>query len=524
MSLERNSYLSPSVKHLVCEVGLTSHLYLNSINRNGLLNWDVVESVLVHEENDTPDYFMQCTRELAPIFHSVHMYFVTMDRIGFKNFMEVFEKYTRWTSSPHLAISVARMLCEYNENNEVEILEWLLLYFPLFERSLGDVYLCKGRQCPSLLKDLLMTNELKTLLNSTVIKLLRILIGPPTSLNLRNIVWHGFPKPGEIPFQYAHVMLSLLPSLGKLMLDNGVYPESIIHRNFVSILECEEMKYTGHDIDDQIDDFLKLVEESELIFPAMKPMWKRAIDRYSTHEFGKCASVMLPLLEQSVRTIFAKVNNCLDRILTAESSAFFTTFDEMLVKRLPDSTENQLKKLFPIELYDCLLDLLIYPEGPRIRDKLSHGEVNIDNFPKNLAKEIIFVCGALLTVNSNSKLPVFSMDEYKSKFHPVSLLKRAIIESSQFLTKWPSLPRPSMDEIGCIREWNEEQSLKDIALVFDKSLTSIDAHYYTNTLQLNVSVFGEEFVESVVQWIARTHIATAFRYVLLTLISFRSGN
>ena len=219
-----------------------------------------------------------------------------------------------------------------------------------------------------------------------MIKLLRILIGPPTSLNLRNIVWHGFPKPGEIPFQYAHVMLSLLPSLGQLLLDNGVYPEKIIHRNFVTILEYEEMKYMGHDIDDQIDDFSKLVEESELVFPAMKPMWKRAIHRYSTHEFGKCASVMLPLLEQSVRTNFAKMYNRLDRILTAESSAFFTTFDEMLVKRLPDGTENQLEKLFPDGLFNFLLDLLIYPEGPRIRDKLSHGEINIDNFPQEFCK------------------------------------------------------------------------------------------------------------------------------------------
>ena len=512
MSLERNSCLSPGVKHLICEVGLTSQLHPNSINGNGLLNWETIESVLVREENDTPSYFVESTMELAPIFHSVQAYFDTLDRIGFKNFMELCEKCTRWTSSPHLAISLARTLCEYTEDNEVDILEWLLLYFPLFERSLGDVYLCKGQQCPSLLKDLLMTDELKTLLNSTVIKLLRILIGPPTSLNLRNIVWHGFPKPGEIPLQYAHLMLSLLPSLGELLLDNGVYPERIIHRNFIKIPECKEMKYPGHDIDDHIDDFSILVEESKLLFPTMKPMWTRAIHRYSTREYGKCASVILPLLEQSVRTLFTEVNNCPDRILTAESSAFFTTFDEMLVKRLPNGEQNQLERLFTVGLFDCLLDLLNYPEGPRIRDKLSHGEVDIDNFPKNLAKEIIVACGALLTLNSNSRLPVFLMNEYKSKFHPVSLLRQAIIESSHSLTKWPSMPRPAMDEIGHVCDWDEEQTLKDITLFLTKSLTNIDAHYCTNTTQMNVSIFGEEFTESFVQWIAQTHIATTFRY------------
>jgi len=32
---------------------------------------------------------------------------------------------------------------------------------------------------------------------------LRIVIGPPTSLNLRNIVWHGFPFPDEVPARYT---------------------------------------------------------------------------------------------------------------------------------------------------------------------------------------------------------------------------------------------------------------------------------------------------------------------------------
>lgn len=34
-------------------------------------------------------------------------------------------------------------------------------------------------------------------------KLLRILMGPVISLNLRNLVWHGFPTPGQIPDEYS---------------------------------------------------------------------------------------------------------------------------------------------------------------------------------------------------------------------------------------------------------------------------------------------------------------------------------
>jgi len=56
-------------------------------------------------------------------------------------------------------------------------------------------------QCPTLLKDLLATQELKEVFGATVVSLLHILIGPPSSLNLRNVLWHGFAAPAEVPVQ-----------------------------------------------------------------------------------------------------------------------------------------------------------------------------------------------------------------------------------------------------------------------------------------------------------------------------------
>ena len=79
----------------------------------------------------------------------------------------------------------------------------LLLLTSLLEHSLGDVYLSYScaSQCPSLLKDLLAMQELKEVFGATVISLLHILIGPPSSLNLRNVLWHGFAGPAEVPVQ-----------------------------------------------------------------------------------------------------------------------------------------------------------------------------------------------------------------------------------------------------------------------------------------------------------------------------------
>lgn len=71
----------------------------------------------------------------------------------------------------------------------------------IIERVLGDVFVTVSqiRKCPSLLKDLLKTEELKKTFGEVAVTILQTLMGPPVSLNLRNVLWHGFPLLGEVP-------------------------------------------------------------------------------------------------------------------------------------------------------------------------------------------------------------------------------------------------------------------------------------------------------------------------------------
>ena len=39
-----------------------------------------------------------------------------------------------------------------------------------------------------------------------------------------------------------------------------------------------------------------------------------------------------------------------------------------------------------------LLDLFSYPAGPRLRDKVSHGETNINNLSHDVAHVLLAVC------------------------------------------------------------------------------------------------------------------------------------
>lgn len=49
----------------------------------------------------------------------------------------------------------------------------------------------------------------------------------------------------------------------------------------------------------------------------------------------------------------------------------------MMVNSLEDGSSNGLVEELGVPYMEMLLDLLIYPEGPRLRDRISHGEVGV---------------------------------------------------------------------------------------------------------------------------------------------------
>lgn len=69
---------------------------------------------------------------------------------------------------------------------------------------------------------------------------LQCLIGPPIGLNLRNLIWHGFPYPGEIPTEFGHLLLVLVATIGRILLqDKG---EGLRHREYLAITHDDVIK------------------------------------------------------------------------------------------------------------------------------------------------------------------------------------------------------------------------------------------------------------------------------------------
>ena len=128
-----------------------------------------------------------------------------------------------WLTHPALVYESITLL--QSRDDKCVALEVLLALCPMIERSLGNLLYNNSsvKNIPNLLRDLVKTQDLIDIIGSEIlILLLHILIGTPNGLNLRNLVWHGFPKPGEISPVLASSLIVLVFSIGETLICNGL--------------------------------------------------------------------------------------------------------------------------------------------------------------------------------------------------------------------------------------------------------------------------------------------------------------
>ncbi|XP_003311641.2 endoplasmic reticulum membrane-associated RNA degradation protein isoform X5 [Pan troglodytes] len=323
------------------------------------------------------------------------------------------------------------------------------------ERALGDVFLLIGKECPFLLRDLLSSEELAQVFSQSVMNVLKVFIGSPCGLNLRNILWHGFASPEEIPPKYCSMMILLTAGLGQLLksyLQNTKL--TLAHRSFISLTNLEDLIV----FPDVTYEVLSVLEEvmmkSAFILKIMLPYWEVALVKFKSHRFADCAILLLTQLETGLRNVFATLNRCPKRLLTAESTALYTTFDEILAKHLNDGKINQLPLFLGEPAMEFLWDFLNHQEGPRIRDHLSHGEINLHEFSKETTNQLLaFSLVLLLRFVDDSLLSVFKekaavellislAEGYSSRCHPVFQLKKQVLSCEESIRVWALLPFP----------------------------------------------------------------------------------
>ncbi|XP_008757038.1 endoplasmic reticulum membrane-associated RNA degradation protein isoform X4 [Rattus norvegicus] len=198
------------------------------------------------------------------------------------------------------------------------------------------------------------------------------------------------------------------------------------------------------------------------------------LEIYDALESSQSAAISLSVmklascLERALGDVFLLIGNecpflLRDLLASAElahvfghavSTILYTTFDEILAKHMSDGSINQLPCFLGEPAMDFLWDFLNYQEGPRIRDRLSHGEINIREFPKAAASQLLTFCLVLLLRFTEEdtlselkeeaaiQLLVSLAERYRSRCHPAFQLQKQVLSCEKSLRMWPVLPLP----------------------------------------------------------------------------------
>ncbi|NXK60100.1 EMARD protein, partial [Sylvietta virens] len=525
--------LSQPVHYSICKLGFeeTDTYDINNIlSGNGEVCWQAVTEHVCYLESDQSVDYIRSIRSLGPVCESVHLYFKSLPK---EQFVVQYASWFHWTNCTEVFLEVFDVVLQYTQATEVAL--GLMKLTSCLERALGDVYLLKGNDCPFLLRDLLASEQLADVFGQAVMNVLRVFIGSPHGLNLRNVLWHGFASPQEIPDKYCAMLLFLTAGLGQLLQAYLLQTKCVlVHRPYTIFISLEELD--AFPLDNEILSVAEeLVKQSSFVLKIMLPFWIAALTAFKQGRYADSVILLLPQLEVGLRLLFTTSNKCPNRLLTAESSALYTTFDEMLAKHLNNEEVNHLPIVLeePAMASDFLWDFLNHQEGPRIRDRLSHGEINLETFPREIANQIVGFAITILCRFSDEDM--FSLKEhmvikplvscascYRSRFHPISRLKKQVLECTKSIHLWPELPTVPEEQVQKIKGLEGNAEADTLILMISEIISQLQ-HYMPQNYYKSDDPINSVLTERLLVELCDTRICTLYspRPVLEVVVVLR---
>ncbi|NXC79627.1 EMARD protein, partial [Cercotrichas coryphoeus] len=524
--------LSQPVHYAICKLGFEkkdAYDISNVVSGNGEVCWQAVTEHVCYLESDRSVDYIKSIRSLGPVCESVNLYFKSLTK---EQFVIQYASWFHWTNCTEVFLEVFDVL-QYTQAPEVAL--GLMKLTSCLERALGDVYLLKGNDCPFLLRDLLASEQLADIFGQAVMNVLRVFIGSPHGLNLRNVLWHGFASPQEIPAKYCAMLLFLTAGLGQLLQTYLLQAKGVlIHRPYVIFISLEELD--AFPLNDEVLSIAEeLVKLSSFVLKTMLPFWITALTAFRQSRYADSVILLLPQLEVGLRLLFTTTNKCPNRLLTAESSAFYTTFDEMLAKHLDNEEVNQLPVVLeePAMESDFLWDFLNHQEGPRVRDRLSHGEINLKTFPREVANQIIGFAIAILCRFSDEDMYSFKEHMvlkplmncascYRSRFHPISRLKKQVLECMKSIHLWPELPTVPEEQVEKIKGLEGNAEANTLILMISEIISQLQ-HYIPQNFCSSDDLIDSVLTERLLVELCDTRICTLYspRPVLEVVVVLR---
>ncbi|KAF9142091.1 Histone deacetylase hda1 [Mortierella sp. GBA39] len=320
---------------------------------------------------------------------------------------------------------------------------WLVGSTILEQLIVNIIYTFQGpdKFIPFLVRDLVAVPCLAKSVDRTLIRVIKTLMGSPLTLNIRNLLWHGFITPrDQIPLDaYGAMLIVTTMSIAVgvrqklargLQIQHGgvgvprtsyyfqqeaetglggfdvMYERVAFGGGKLPLLMSGPSEITRQDQDwDQVGLVLEaIMRESPFVTIGTVEQWISALRHLKPTTIGAATAgqrssfmfvmASLPLLEHGLRLMYVRANRCKqDRTCALVAGEYYLTLDVILDEFVPaeyfepdagalkeyspDAIPNRLFSELGPQATNLLQDLFLAAQGPRLRDRTSHGENNV---------------------------------------------------------------------------------------------------------------------------------------------------
>eukprot|EP00116_Pleurobrachia_bachei_P001379 sb/3461641/ len=252
------------------------------------------------------------------------------------------------------------------------------------------------------LKEMLQDPELEEKLGESLVKDLQFTVGDVKGMNLKNLAWHGFLSP-IMGMTGSRLVRDQLTELRKI---TSTYPDK---KENIPLPPLPTLNISHPKMA-----FVQIAKISTLIHPDHRQYWETLYAKFQAEPHYNLLSVGVTLFQHCLRRLWVAVMATRDpefreSRVTANNTDFYVTLDEIFSpvwsgevcrpgasyyttvynQSKMESEEHVLIPILGGDLFAMLLDIFVHGEGPRLRDKMSHGEVG--DIPEEMARHVTCV-------------------------------------------------------------------------------------------------------------------------------------
>ena len=259
------------------------------------------------------------------------------------------------------------------------------------------------------------------ILPSNIINLCVILIGPPTGINLRNLLWHGFMNEEQITDTLFCSLVLLYQTIMNIEVND------IHHKE----LKQEQIEYFNQYVEIPLDNVFEELMKCPYVIPCRKDCIVQCLNALRQDNINRDISLLRLFIEfeHFLRVSFIAINDVTIKFGLANYSSYYTTLAVLLQEMIVSNADgiavnrpstvndikiakykntkkygnsdsngttfekkpNQLITILGNEVIIKLHDLFLNEGGIKLRDNLSHGEYDIHSFPTTVDNTMIFI-------------------------------------------------------------------------------------------------------------------------------------